>query len=171
MEEATSSNTVLLIFLFVVLFFICLDLLSPKKLINESSVNQANRELDEKIREQEEFEKLQKRLRSTYWNNLGSIYDNLNTDILLKAKDILQNMIKYHNHEGAINDHNIHNIDLWYSELAELRIMLNYPSWVDSSNDESYNMPLFEDLDIRYIDDTINIRNNRPKRNYSERSQ
>lgn len=170
MEEASSSNTVLLIFLFVVLFFICLDLLSPKKTYSEKSKS-GNKELDDQLRRQEEFTKIQKRLRNIYWNNLGEIYDNLSTDVLLKAKEKLQNMVKYHNHDSVINDHNVHNIDLWYVELAELRIILNKPTWIDGSNSNAYDMPLFEDLDVKYIDELIQIRNNRPKRNYRERSQ
>ena len=106
MEEASSSNTVLLIFLFIVLFFICLDLLSPKKTYSEKTVN-SNKELDEELRKQEEFNRLQKRLRSVYWDSLGEIYDSLSTDILLKAKSKLENMVKYHTHEG-INERNIH---------------------------------------------------------------
>lgn len=169
MEEASSSNTVLLIFLFIVLFFICLDLLSPKKTYSEKTVN-SNKELDEELRKQEEFNRLQKRLRSVYWESLGEIYDNLSTDILLKAKSKLENMVKYHTHEG-INERNIHDIDLWYCELAELRILLNNPTWTDDTNSQEYNMPLFEDLDVKYIDDLIQLRNNRPKRNYRERTQ
>lgn len=169
MEEASSSNTVLLIFLFVVLFFICLDLLSPKKTYSEKTVK-SNKELDEELRKQEEFNRLQKRLRSVYWDSLGEIYDSLSTDILLKAKAMLEKMVMYHNHEG-INELNIHNIDLWYCELAELRILLNNPTWTDSSNSQAYNMPLFEDLDVKYIDELIQLRNNRPKRNYRERTQ
>lgn len=169
MEEASSSNTVLLIFLFIVLFFICLDLLSPKKTYSEKTVN-SNKELDEELRKQEEFNRLQKRLRSVYWDSLGEIYDSLSTDILLKAKARLEKMVMYHNHEG-INELNIHNIDLWYCELAELRILLNNPTWTDDTNSQEYNMPLFEDLDVKYIDDLIQLRNNRPKRNYRERTQ
>lgn len=169
MEEASSSNTVLLIFLFIVLFFICLDLLSPKKTYSEKTVN-SNKELDEELRKQEEFNRLQKRLRSVYWESLGEIYDSLSTDILLKAKARLEKMVMYHNHEG-INELNIHNIDLWYCELAELRILLNNPTWTDDTNSQEYNMPLFEDLDVKYIDDLIQLRNNRPKRNYRERTQ
>ena len=52
MEEASSSNTVLLIFLFIVLFFICLDLLSPKKTYSEKTAN-SNKEHDEELRKQE----------------------------------------------------------------------------------------------------------------------
>ena len=63
MEEASSSNTVLLIFLFIVLFFICLDLLSPKKTYSEKTVN-SNKEHDEELRKKEEFNRLQKRLRA-----------------------------------------------------------------------------------------------------------
>lgn len=169
MEEASSSNTVLLIFLFIVLFFICLDLLSPKKTYSEKTIN-SNKELDEELRKQEEFNRLQKRLRSVYWESLGEIYDSLSTDILLKAKARLENMVKYHTHEG-INERNIHDIDLWYCELAELRILLNNPTWTDDTNSQEYNMPLFEDLDVKYIDDLIQLRNNRPKRNYRERTQ
>lgn len=169
MEKASSSNTVLLIFLFIVLFFICLDLLSPKKTYSEKTVN-SNKELDEELRKQEEFNRLQKRLRSVYWESLGEIYDSLSTDILLKAKARLEKMVMYHNHEG-INELNIHNIDLWYCELAELRILLNNPTWTDDTNSQEYNMPLFEDLDVKYIDDLIQLRNNRPKRNYRERTQ
>ena len=169
MEEASSSNTVLLIFLFIVLFFICLDLLSPKKTYSEKTVN-SNKELDEELRKQEEFNRLQKRLRSVYWESLGEIYDSLSTDILLKAKARLEKMVMYHNHEG-INELNIHNIDLWYCELAELRILLYNPTWTDDTNSQEYNMPLFEDLDVKYIDDLIQLRNNRPKRNYRERTQ
>ena len=169
MEEASSSNTVLLIFLFIVLFFICLDLLSPKKTYSEKTVN-SNKEHDEELRKKEEFNRLQKRLRAVYWDSLGEIYDSLSTDILLKAKSKLENMVKYHTHEG-INERNIHNIDLWYCELAELRILLNNPAWTDSSNSQVYNMPLFEDLDVKYIDELIQLRNNRPKRNYRERTQ
>lgn len=169
MEEASSSNTVLLIFLFIVLFFICLDLLSPKKTYSEKTVN-SNKELDEELRKQEEFNRLQKRLRSVYWDSLGEIYDSLSTDILLKAKARLEKMVMYHNHEG-INELNIHNIDLWYCELAELRILLNNPTWTDDTNSQEYNMPLFEDLDVKYIDELIQLRNNRPKRNYRERTQ
>ena len=168
MEEASSSNTVLLVFLFIVLFFICLDLLSPKKTYSEN-ITKSNKELDEELRKQEEFNRLQKRLRSIYWESLGEIYDNLSTDILLKAKAMLEKMVMYHNHEG-INELNIHNIDLWYCELAELRILLNNPTWTDDTNSQEYNMPLFEDLDIKYIDDLIQLRNNRPKRNYRERT-
>ena len=168
MEEASSSNTVLLIFLFIVLFFICLDLLSPKKTYSEKTVN-SNKELDEELRKQEEFNRLQKRLRSVYWDSLGEIYDSLSTDILLKAKARLEKMVMYHNHEG-INELNIHNIDLWYCELAELRILLNNPTWTDDTNSQEYNMPLFEDLDVKYIDELIQLRNNRPKRNYRERT-
>ena len=168
MEEASSSNTVLLIFLFIVLFFICLDLLSPKKTYSEKTVN-SNKEHDEELRKQEEFNRLQKRLRSVYWDSLGEIYDSLSTDILLKAKARLEKMVMYHNHEG-INELNIHNIDLWYCELAELRILLNNPTWTDDTNSQEYNMPLFEDLDVKYIDDLIQLRNNRPKRNYRERT-
>lgn len=169
MEEASSSNTVLLVFLFIVLFFICLDLLSPKKTHSEN-ITKSNKELDEELRKQEEFNRLQKRLRSIYWESLGEIYDSLSTDILLKAKARLEKMVMYHNHEG-INELNIHNIDLWYCELAELRILLNNPTWKDDTNSQEYNMPLFEDLDIKYIDDLIQLRNNRPKRNYRERTQ
>lgn len=169
MEEASSSNTVLLVFLFIVLFFICLDLLSPKKTYSEN-ITKSNKELDEELRKQEEFNRLQKRLRSIYWESLGEIYDNLSTDILLKAKARLEKMAMYHNHEG-INELNIHNIDLWYCELAELRILLNNPTWTDDTNSQEYNMPLFEDLDVKYIDDLIQLRNNRPKRNYRERTQ
>ena len=79
-------------------------------------------------------------------------------------------MVKYHTHEG-INERNIHYIDLWYCELAELRILLDNPTWTDSSNSQAYNMPLFEDLDVKYIDELIQLRNNRPKRNYRERTQ
>lgn len=168
MEEASSSNTVLLVFLFIVLFFICLDLLSPKKTCSEN-ITKSNKELDEELRKQEEFNRLQKRLRSIYWESLGEIYDSLSTDILLKAKARLEKMVMYHNHEG-INELNIHNIDLWYCELAELRILLNNPTWTDDTNSQEYNMPLFEDLDIKYIDDLIQLRNNRPKRNYRERT-
>lgn len=168
MEEASSSNTVLLVFLFIVLFFICLDLLSPKKTYSEN-ITKSNKELDEELRKQEEFNRLQKRLRSIYWESLGEIYDNLSTDILLKAKARLEKMVMYHNHEG-INELNIHNIDLWYCELAELRALLNNPTWKDDTNSQEYNMPLFEDLDIKYIDDLIQLRNNRPKRNYRERT-
>lgn len=168
MEEASSSNTVLLIFLFIVLFFICLDLLSPKKTYSEKTVN-SNKELDEELRKQEEFNRLQKRLRSVYWESLGEIYDSLSTDILLKAKARLEKMVMYHNHDG-INELNIHNIDLWYCELAELRILLNNPTWTDDTNSQEYNMPLFEDLDVKYIDELIQLRNNRPKRNYRERT-
>ena len=169
MEEASSSNTVLLIFLFIVLFFICLDLLSPKKTYSEKTVN-SNKEHDEELRKKEEFNRLQKRLRSVYWDSLGEIYDSLSTDILLKAKSKLENMVKYHTHDG-INERNIHYIDLWYCELAELRILLDNPTWTDSSNSQAYNMPLFEDLDVKYIDELIQLRNNRPKRNYRERTQ
>ena len=169
MEEASSSNTILLVFLFIVLFFICLDLLSPKKTYSEQTIN-SNKALDEELRKQEEFNRLQKRLRSIYWDSLGEIYDSQSTDILLKAKSRLENMLKYHNHEG-INEHNVHDIDLWYCELAELRILLNNPTWTDNSNSQTYNMPLFEDLDVKYIDELIQLRNNRPKRNYRERTQ
>lgn len=164
-----SSNTVLLVFLFIVLFFICLDLLSPKKTYSEK-ITKSNKELDEELRKQEEFNRLQKRLRSIYWDSLGNIYDSLSTDVLLKARKKLENMVEYHTHEG-INERNVHYIDLWYCELAELRILLDNPTWTDSSNSQDYNMPLFEDLDVKYIDELIQLRNNRPKRNYREQNQ
>lgn len=164
MGEHISSTTVLLIFLIILLFFIVIDILFSNG--NNSSRNNNNHN-----NEQQDFanqERIKKRLRAMYWQNLGIIYDDKPNEVLEQANVILQKMLSYHN-PAAYRESSFHDVDIWYLELGKLRNILSYPIWVDDNTDpNTYEMPLFPDLDIQYIEDLLDERLIRNKGSYTQ---
>lgn len=156
MESLSTNLTIIALFFVVLLIFVAFEFLSKQPKPNsyhEEKENQQNSHFNDSN------EKLERRLRLAYWKKLDSIYDKKSTKDLVQAKEILEEMQSLHT-SGTFNTNNFHDIDEWYLDLAKLRQVLDYPKWVDDdTNPKEYEMPLFIDLDIQYINDLLNQKN------------
>lgn len=159
MDSFSTNITITILFLIVLLVFFVFEILSKKP------SNSRNDYYDNNDQSYDRTEELQeRRLRSQYWYKLEAIYDKQSTSTLQNAKTILEDMEKYKNRQSFTNG-NIHDIDMWYLKLAKLRELLNYPIWVDDDTDiNKYEMPLYTDLDIKYISELIEERQLKEKR-------
>lgn len=161
MGETSSSATVLLVVLVAILLFIIIDIFFSSPSINKAAENKMP------DRERNNFsnaDRDKKRSRSLYWEHLDIIYDNKSNEVLAQAIPILQKMLTYHK-PGVFSETNFHDVDLWYAELGKLRILLDFPLWTDEGLEVAgFEMPLFPDLDIQYINDILSERDIRNQR-------
>lgn len=157
MGTLSTNITIIIIFLIVLVLFICIDMASKSnrpKYYNDDNeqYNNSNNYYNDAN------DKLERRLKIEYWNKLGKIYDNKSNDVLNQAKDMLEQMNELHT-SGSFTTNDFHDIDEWYLKLCELRVVLDFPVWIDDdTNPKEYKMPLFIELDIKYIGELLDER-------------
>lgn len=167
--ETLSTNIILIvIFALVFVFLVVIETVTKNNKTNhyyDNSENQ-NTNVSNKQVFNDNNDKLERRLKVEYWKRLEKIYDKKSTDTLNKAKAILENMQSLHTN-GSFTAKDFHDVDEWYCSLGELRVLLDFPIWGDDdTNPKEYTMPLFVDLDIKYINELLEERNLKSQRKY-----
>lgn len=156
MNSLSSNITIIIIFFVVLLLFILIEFASKENRNNYHNEDVEQRNTANTYNDNND--KIERRLKTEYWNKLEKIYDNKSNNVLTQAKAMLEEMQSLHTN-GSLNTNDFHDIDEWYIKLCELRVLLDYPVWQDDdTNPKEYKMPLFIELDIQYISDLLKDR-------------
>lgn len=143
----------------------------PKEIKKKKQQNEEKRRKDDR---EKAFQIHEPKRRQYYWDHLSEIYDNQATNSLISARKALNSLVYYDEKNyfriknGYIYNSKYNNpeerrfrLEMWSKALHELRETLHNPVWYDLFMDGSKsktNMPLYKDLDIKYIDHILKMR-------------
>lgn len=156
--EIEGNSMKLFIALIIIVFAVCITYLIVKTIKQHQA--EKEKKLKEELKEQE-WQRTQEKRRNIYYNNLPYIYDNLSTQTLRKACQLLDNMVYYNppKNDRTFVPLDKEQINNWSEEREKLLMLINPNGkylWKDISN--SMNAPLWEELDLKHVKSLLDRR-------------